>query len=613
MIRTARLLLGPTIAVLLVVPVLTEAQQKPRPKTPAKPAAPAASPAKAALQRAVSVKELERNLNAINFDRTSGKEGERKAAAYVEQRLRQFGVKYTRHDARVLVSWPVKAEVALFGETTGSLRAVAPAFGVSTPPAGLTAEAVVLAGPLDDRGPGQDVRGKILVVPGPVAPESVARAPQTGAVGLIFVSETDTLHEGSASPVRGMPTADSRAWLPKLPIVTVNRGSGDRLRSAVARGPVAVRIVAEVQQQWVNVPIVVADVPGSSPEFVLVAAHLDAWYEGMTDSGSGVASLLEMARVVQPQRAKLRRGIRFAWWGGHTAGNLAGSTWYLDRFWNEMDRLCVAHMSVEGTGRRGSRIEGIGAGGWPAVNEFARQAARMLSPRTVLPATDAAFRPDRDADSSFQGIGISEFWIGVPGPAKPSGDVEPSGRVKYWHTKDDKLDKVDLKVLTLDTQYRVAAVYEMAAAPVVPLQLAPVANAFVRALEDLSGASASRFDLTSTRAAATALAAAASRLDGQTRPSRADAIAALNRLLIRLSHRLSSTLYSRAGRLDQDPVGELRVLPLLSDIAGLAKLAPDSEDVPYLETQLIRARNTVESVLREATDEIQAYLGGPRT
>jgi len=609
---TVRLFLGPTIAVLLVVPVLAQGQQKPRPTTPAKPAAPALSSTTAALQQAVSVKELQRNLNAINFDRTSGKDGERKAAAYVEQRLRQFGAKHVRYEARVLLSRPVKAEVSLFGEATGSLRAVAPAFGVSTPPDGLTAEAVVVPGPLDDRGPGQDVRGKILVVPGPVAPETVARAPETGAVGLIFVSDTDTLHESSASPVKGTPTADSRSRLPRLPIVTVSRGSGDRLRSAVRRGPVAVRIVAEVEQQWTSVPIVVADIPGSSPEFVLVATHLDAWYEGMTDSGTAVASLLEIARALQPQRGKLRRGVRIAWWGGQTAGNFAGSTWYLDRFWNEMDRLCVAHMYVEGTGRRGSRIDGIDAGGWPGLNEFARQTARRLSPKAALPAADAAFRPDRDGDSSFRGLGVGQFWIGVPGPARPSADVEPGGRVKYWHTKDDKLDKVDLKVLTLDTQYRVAALYEMAAAPVIPLQLAPLANAFVPAIDDLSRASASRFDLSSTRAAATALAAAASKLDGQSKPSRAEAVATLNRLLIRLCHRLNSALYSRAGRFEQDPVGDVPVLPLLADVAKLATRAPDSEDFAYLEAQLIRARNAVESVLREATGEVQAYLAASR-
>jgi len=614
MTRSARWL------VVLAVPIVFGAsmpaqQRKPAAKTPAKAAAPAPIPAAAngvALQRSVSAVELQKTLTAINFDRTAGKDGEKKAAAYVEDRLKEYGVKYTRYDARVLLSWPGKAEIALFGEVTGSMKAVAPSFSAPTPKDGLTAEAIYLAAPLSQQPLAQDGRGRILVIAGPLTPDSVSRAEQTGAVGVIHVNDTDVLHEGSASPIWGTPTATSRARLPKLPVVSVSRGSGDRLRSAVGRGPVAVRITAEVQQQWTTVPVIVAEIPGAAPEFVLVGAHLDSWYEGMTESATGVAALVEMARVLQPQRTRMKRGVRLAWWSGRTVGNFAGSAWYADRFWNELERQCVAYTNVENIGRRGWQLAGINGGAWPALLDFTKRTAQALVPKASLSAPER-FQPDRDGDASFQGIGVPEFWLGALGPAKPTGDMEPSGRTKFWRTKDDKTDRVDPKVLTLETQYRVAAVYDLALAPVVPLQLTPIANGIVRALDDLNAAAAGKFDLSSVRAAATALAGATARLDQAAKPTRPEAITALNRLLIRLSHRLDATLYTRGNRVDQDPVGELPMLPLLADVARLAKLAVDGDDFAFLETELVRARNAVEATLREAADEILAYLGAART
>jgi len=59
---------------------------------------------------------------------------------------------------------------------------------------------------------------------------------------------------------------------------------------------------------WKTVPIVIADVPGRSPDFLLVGTHIDAWYRGMTDTAGSVASILDMARVLQGTRVNWREG-----------------------------------------------------------------------------------------------------------------------------------------------------------------------------------------------------------------------------------------------------------------------------------------------------------------
>ena len=218
------------------------------------------------------------------------------------------------------------------------------------------------------------------------------------------------------------------------------------------------------------------------------------------------------------------------------------------------------------------------------------------------------FRPTRDSDSSFQGLGIPEFSIGVPGPPRGHPDLEPGGRISYWHTAQDTLEKIDPKVLELDTRYRVAQLYSMATLPNLPLRIVPVATSFQKALEEIGTAAGGALDLQSTNRAAAALLAAAMRLDGAPRPSDAKNRAALNQLLVRVTHQLNARLYTKAGRFDQDPAANVPVLPLLARARELKALPKDSDTYGFLETELLRGRNAVESTLVEATREIDGYL-----
>src|SRR2546427_508937 len=115
-------------------------------------------------------------------------------------------------------------------------------------------------------------------------------------------------------------------------------------------------------------------------------------------------------------------------------------------------------------------------------------------------------------------------------------------------------------------------------------------------------------DLQSTNRAAAALLAAAMRRDGAPRPSDAKNRAALNQLLVRVTHQLNSRLYTKAGRFDQDPAANMPVLPLLARARELKALPKDSDTYGFLETELLRGRNAVESTLVEATREIDGYL-----
>lgn len=560
----------------------------------------------AAVRRAVSIAEIQQTLAAFDRDRTSGKSGERRAAEYLARKLTEYGIKHTTYEARLYMSWPVAAEIAADGGSL-SIRGTTPSFGASTPPGGVTAETVWTTA---SQPPGAEVRGRIVIVEGGgVSPDRSLALQRSGAAGIVQIEAGEVVHEMIATTIWGSPTTESAMRMPTIPIVAIRRTEGDRLKAAVTPGA-KLRMTTTVEQGWTTAPIVVADVAGRSADFVLVATHIDAWYRGMTDTAGTNASILEMARVLQGERSTLERGIRFAWWPGHSFGRYAGSTWYVDRFWADLDQHCVAYTNLDGAGRRGSQLDQISAGGWPGIIEYSREFAQKLTGKapTGRAARGTIFRPGRDSDSAFQGIGIPEFSVGVPGPPAGHPDVEPGGRISYWHTADDTLDKIDPKALELDTRYRVAQLWDLATRVNLPLKISPIATSLQAAVNEIATAGGRAFDLKSTQQAVAALLKAAHRLDAMPRRANARSAAAMNGLLVRVTHRLNSRLYTHTGRFDQDPAANVPVLPLLARARELPALDTNSDAYGFLETELLRGRNAVEATLVEATKEIEAFL-----
>ena len=562
------------------------------------------------IAREISATEIAKTLDALNYDRTSGKEGERKGALVLEEKLRAYGVKYVRHEMRAYLSWPGQASLEAVAPEAFTLRAITHAFAAKTPPEGVTAEVLFLPRTAeDDQTPlGADARGRIVVAQGLISPESAWRSQQAGAIGLVHVNDTDILHEMITTTIWGTPTATSAARIPAIPVVSIGKSDGERLRAVAAKGPLKLRIKAEVAQGWTTIPLVVAEVPGRTADFALVATHLDAWYAGMTDTAGTVASILEMARVLQKHAGELERGVRFAWWPGHSFGRYAGSTWFADRFWADLDEHCVAYTNLDGSGRRGSQMDRVYAGAWPGIAEWSREYATTLTGKEPEGQGAGLFRPNRDSDSAFQGLGIPELTIGVPGPPDGHPDVEPSGLIAYWHTAKDTLDKLDLKALELDTQYRVAELHSLVTRPALPLRLGPLVNAYAGAVAALAQVAGASFDFASTQEAIADLGVAAVRLDAAPPPTRAEALGARNRLLVRLTHRLNARLYTKAGRFDQDPAVTLPILPLLARAPELRALPADGDARGFLEAELIRGRNAVEETLREASREAEHFL-----
>jgi len=252
--------------------------------------------------------------------------------------------------------------------------------------------------------------------------EKYMRSVLAGAKGWIFMNHY---------PAYGPPTGGIS---PIIPSVGVSHEDGSFLARLLEReGDVTVRITTTDRNMEMTSYNVVCDIPGASDdgEYVLSGSHYDGHdiSQGAEDPASGAVTVLEMARVLNMVRNRLKRRVRFVCFGVEEIG-LFGSYNYVARHEDEMGDLRFM-LNLDAAGREGKK--GVILHGHPELESFIERAAREM--RAELPR--------------FQRVSpYSDHWPfflrGVP--TGSGGDPEalraPTGR-GYGHTRYDTVDKVE--------------------------------------------------------------------------------------------------------------------------------------------------------------------------
>ena len=556
-------------------------------------------------------------------DRTSGTAGEREAVEYLVRTLAGYGVASEVREFQGYLSYPGPATLEILSPERLSIPCRTRSFGQPTPPGGVELDLafVDVARQLEqgamifshranaaDYG-GRDVRGAAVVTPDG-GPDGVRRAQERGAAAHIhpWTSDEPHIHEMIVTPIWGTPTPESAPSMPQIPALSVTHDDGKRLRSLCEAGPVRARLTAEVRTGWQPQPVTLATIPGRTDQYLLVGAHLDSWYVGVTDNATGNAALLEMARVLGERREQLERGVVFAWWPGHSTGRYAGSTWFADTSFEELRARCVGYLNIDSPGIRGAAV-------WDCrytmgeAEGFMEALVREVSGQAANPR-----RPLKAGDQSFWGIGLTSLgafrMLPVDHPDRKA--VGGSGGGWWWHTPEDTLDKADAEVLRGDTELYAAIAARLATDPVLPYEFATVARDFATRLDTLAGEAAGRFDFAPAHHAAAAFGAVAATLEVARQRLSADGTtasrAALDAGLLRLCRILNAALYTISGDYDQDPALQVPLLPGLSRAAALADLDPAGDAARFLTTRLLRERNRVVDALRSATTEAERLI-----
>jgi hypothetical protein len=553
----------------------------------------------------VSAATLMEHVRAIGrLERESGSAGEAQAFDYIERTLEAYGVEVERRTIDAYISLPQSAHLTLADGVV--LTGLTHSFSTSVE--GLEAEIV-------DVGDGRPedlarAAGKFALIRGLATPGKAWAAQQAGVLGHVHVL-MDHLHNMIVTTVWGTPGPETAGRIPAVPCLSVLGSDGNRLRALLAGGPLRVRMTTRVRTGWMPIPHLVGELPGRREDrFLLLSGHVDSWHYGAMDNGTANATMLEVARLLAGRRDRLRRGIRFAFWSGHSHGRYAGSAWYADHAWRELHQRCVVHLNVDSTGARGATDYSV----LHTTEDAAAFAEQVVADVTGQRSRGRRF--SRAGDQSFWGAGVPSAFMSLSG--LPRQDTELSRTMErlvgsagfpwWWHTKDDTLDKIDADVLALDTRVYLASALRWLNAPVLPLDHTRAAASLVAELEVLQAAAGARFDLTPALEAARNLRDRLERVAEVVAKAPEARHEAVNRALMRLSRVLVPLAYTSGDRFTHDLALPLPPLAGLQRARELAALDPDGDAFKFARAALVRERNRAVHALDSAASAADDLL-----
>ena len=420
-------------------------------------------------------------------------------------------------------------------------------------------------------------------------------------------------HWGICTTIWGTPDLNDLGRKPAIPVVAVNNDDGRALIAAAQRGEVAT-IEAEVEEGWFPSPVPLIRIPGAEePEsFVLLHGHYDSWDVGIGDNAVGDATMLEIARVLWQERARLRRSVWIAWWPGHSTGRYAGSTWFADHYAQELYRSCIAQVNCDSPGCRWA-TEYLDVAWMAETEEFAKGIIREVAGKEAK-----GERPFQAGDYSFNNIGISSYFmlLSTMAPddrqAKGYYAVGGCGGNIAWHTEDDRMEIADRAILLTDMKIYLAAVMDAANATIAPFDFTATLREFRGTLDRYQRAAGEVVSLAPALEAVDRLSAAVQQLNTvasglQARPISDDQVRAVNRALRRLARRLVPINFTTGPAFFHDQAEQIPPLPDLASALEIPDCSPTR--LGFVRTHLIRGQNRLVAALGDAAADLAGLVG----
>jgi len=237
-----------------------------------------------------------------------------------------------------------------------------------------------------------------------------------------------------------------------FPVAQIGLEDEQLIKRLLETGPVTVHFDFKNRvRPATEVNNVIAEIPGREDpnSIVIVGAHLDSWHPatGAQDNGTGVATVLEVARAVQALGRPPRRTMRFILFGGEEQG-LVGSNNYSKKHLADMPSIDA--VLISDTGAQPSR-------GWYLMaREDEKQAIANIEPllaglgsNQTSPDTEFLFETDHAGFDVF-GVPTLVLWNGV------------DKYFKLHHQASDSFDSVVQPDLTQGVATTAATAYAIA-------------------------------------------------------------------------------------------------------------------------------------------------------
>ncbi len=566
----------------------------------------------------LSFENVRRHMEHICLEipsRLAGTENARRAAEFNAKALTEHGIAAEVHDLPGLVSFPEPTMLRVVSEPQEAIEAFTCGHSLPTGPEGIGGELVYVGSGAESDYSGKKVAGKIILTETsyhPARHEKLRIAAGKGVIGVVLMNwgpaDNEAVPFGSVKPAWGNPTRETiKTEMPALPAVGIARTAGLRLKEQCERGAVRVRFQAIVENGWRDIQVTSADVQSpQSDDFILLGGHQDSWFgQAATDNAAGNACIVELARVINLHREKLRRGLVCGFWTAHETGTMVGSAWFADRNWDRLRKHGCAYIQIDqpacvGTTRWGTES-----------NVQLRRFHQSVEDRHLGNMEYYWHRLPKGGDASFMGLGIPAMY-GIGHYTEQELKETGLARLGWWHHSIEcNMDKIDLDFLATHLKVYAGYLWGLCTQAVLPYDFTDAADQFVDRLSDLQepgqsigldGALESARDF---REAATMFDAAAEDWRGRYGKDATvdDApAAALNEAMKRVNRLLIPLASTAKGSYGHDPYGytpQGSMIPVLYDVPELADM-PDGEDRWMLETELVRARNLVADTMTDA-------------
>ena len=389
--------------------------------------------------------------------RLSGSPQAQGAVEYVAAEMRRLGLEVTLEKLMVphwvrgeetgaLVEWPGQVP-----NTTQKVVLTTLGGSVATPPAGVTAE-VVVVNSFDEltRLGRMRVTGKIVLFNVPFDKQMAAQGFGGNAYGEVIGyrgrGASAAARLGAvASLIRSIGGADYRIPhtgsvryaddAPRIPAAAVSAEDADLMVHLASQGRVRLHLLL-TPQTLPNAPSynVIADLKGTEhPEqVVIVSGHLDSWDlgTGAIDDAAGVALAMQTVQLIKQLNLRPRRTIRVIAWMNEENGIVGGRTYATD-YAAELPNHFAAIESDRGAGHPLGFEVKANAAVMPMlvpISNVLRSSGAGLSKLTEDTETDITPIADK-------GVPAFGLW------------QDTRTYFNYHHTPADTLDKVDPKEL----------------------------------------------------------------------------------------------------------------------------------------------------------------------
>jgi Zn-dependent M28 family amino/carboxypeptidase len=382
--------------------------------------------------------EVMDNLTALCDEfgsRFGGTAGERQSAEFIMEKFKEYGLSNIHLEPFEYLGW-TRGEVEF--EIISPIQRSIPCITLPHSPL------VDMEGVVIDMGDGHpddfddlaaEINGKIVMTTSEFNPKKIkrwihrqekfGRSVLAGATGFIFVN-----HYPGYGPATGGIGSFGKAA--PIPGISINKEDGAFIQRLIKHyGEVKIRLKSTDQLSQMISWNVIGDLPGSKfpDEIVMLGSHYDGHdiSQGAVDPASGVASVMEAARVLSKYAAPLPRTIRFALWGVEEIG-LLGSKAYVEEHIDALKNIRF-YLNMDACG--GSFPKDINLHDWPGLQATfegyqEEMALHFLVGQTFHTASD---------HFPFLMKGVTTGGI-------ESVRKSASGR-GYGHTAYDTVDKVD--------------------------------------------------------------------------------------------------------------------------------------------------------------------------